>query len=151
MDVISIAQKPELIPVAAQWFCDKWHIPVSAYEESMNAALISKTGVPAWYVILDGKRIIAGLGVIENDFHKRPDLTPNICAVYVEADYRMHGLARKLLNHACAELHAHGCTDVYLLTDHTEFYERCGWDFLTMVDENGGGTARMYHRKTANS
>ena len=151
MDIISISQRPELIPAAAQWFCSKWNVPKAAYEESMNAALTSVTGVPAWYVILDGERIIAGLGVIENDFHKRPDLTPNVCAVYVEAAYRGRGLARKLLNHACAELYARGCTEAYLITDHTEFYEKCGWNFLTMVEEDGGGTARMYHRKTANA
>lgn len=35
--------------------------------------------IPNWF--------IAGAGVIENDFHNRPDLTPNICALYVEEDY----------------------------------------------------------------
>lgn len=28
-------------------------------------------------------------------FHKRMDLTPNICAVYVEEDYRNKGMAKK--------------------------------------------------------
>ena len=105
-----------------------------------------RQNLPAWYVILDGDRIIAGLGVIDNDFHKRPDLTPNLCALYVEREYRMRGLARRLLDHACRELGAHGCTDAYLITDHTSLYERCGWSFFTMVEENCGGMIRMYHR-----
>ena len=28
------------------------------------------------------------MGVIENDFHDRKDLTPNVCAVYTEEDCR---------------------------------------------------------------
>lgn len=91
MDIISIARCPDLIPAAARWFNEKWQIPIEAYVESMNAALTDANGVPAWYVILDGDRIIAGLGVINNDFHKRPDLTPNLCALYVEREYRMRG------------------------------------------------------------
>lgn len=37
--------------------------------------------------------IVGGLGVIENDFHNRKDLTPNVCAVYVDEDYLCQGIA----------------------------------------------------------
>ncbi len=40
--------------------------------------------------------IVAGLGVIENDFHNRKDLAPNVCAVYTEEDCRCKGIAGKL-------------------------------------------------------
>ena len=40
-------------------------------------------------------KVIGGLGVIENDFHDRKDLTPNICAVYTEEEYR--NICRRLL------------------------------------------------------
>ncbi len=45
-----------------------------------------------------------GLGVIENDFHNRKDLTPNICAVYVEEKYRGQGIAGKMLNFVCEDM-----------------------------------------------
>ena len=38
------------------------------------------------------------MGVIENDFHNRKDLSPNVCAVYTEEKYRAKGIAGKLLN-----------------------------------------------------
>ena len=37
--------------------------------------------------------------------------------------------------------------EAYLPTDHTAFYDRYGWSFLCMVQEDGGGTAEIYHRK----
>jgi ribosomal protein S18 acetylase RimI-like enzyme len=88
------------------------------------------------------------LGVIENDFHKREDLTPNICAVFVADEYRGQGIARKLMDHACEELVKHGITDVYLITSHTDFYERCGWTFYGMIEEDDGNLARAYQHKS---
>jgi hypothetical protein len=37
---------------------------------------------------------------------------------------------------------------LYLVTDHTEFYEKCGWDFLTLVTDDDGEKMRMYVTKT---
>lgn len=146
-DIIKLSEKPELFGLAAKWFHDKWHVPEEAYFESMQSSL-EKKGVPEWYICMDESgAIVAGLGVIENDFHKRPDLTPNICAVYVSEEYRGQGIARILLDHACEELAGHGFTDMYLLTSHTGFYERCGWSFYGMVEEDSGDLARVYHHQ----
>ena len=64
--------------------------------------------------------------VIENDFHKRKDLTPNVCAVYVEEEYRGQGIAGGLLEYACRDMEKRGIGTLYLATDHTSFYERYG-------------------------
>ena len=86
--------------------------------------------------------------VIENDFHDRSDLTPNICAVYTEEAYRGQGVAGRLLNMAVEDLRNKGISPVYLLTDHTGFYERYGWEFLCMVQGDGEPEmTRMYIHK----
>ncbi len=115
--------------------------------KSMQDSFKTQNGVPAWYYIKDKDSIIAGLGVIENDFHKRKDLTPNICAVYVKEEYQGNGIAKKLLNHACEELGNNGIEDVYLITTHDKFYEYCGFDFYGMIEEDDGNLIRCYHRK----
>jgi len=145
--IVMLRDHPELSGKAAMWFHRKWGIPLEAYEGSIAACLSGKGVIPQWYVALDEQeRIVGGLGVIENDFHLRRDLTPNGCAVYVEATWRGKGIARALLNYVCRDLAAMGIHDFYLLTDHTQFYERCGWEYLCEVEEEGGSTARMYHR-----
>ena len=145
-DILCLTDHPELTERYTQWQHSKWGVPTQAYLDSLNEAKQSQSGVPAWYAILDdAQNIIAGLGVIENDFHKRPDLAPNVCAVYVEEAWRKQGLARLLLNHACRELASKGIHDTYLITSHTDFYERCGWSFYTMVEEDSGEMTRMYH------
>ena len=144
---ITLRECPEQKLPAAEWFHSKWNVPTQAYLTCMDAYLQRKTEY-GWFLCLDGDRIIGGLGVIENDFHDRPDLTPNVCAVYTEEDYRCQGIAGKLLNMAVEDLRSKGISPAYLVTDHTSFYERYGWEFLCMVQGDGEpDMTRMYiHR-----
>ena len=98
-----------------------------------------------WYLCIDGNRIIGGMGVIENDFHDRKDLTPNVCAVYTEEAYRGQGIAGQLLNMVVENMRDKGISPLYLVTDHTGFYERYGWAFFCMVQgDDETGMTRMY-------
>lgn len=143
--IIPVCGHPELFEEVAAWQSSKWNVPKQAYLDSMEEGRTTENGVPAWYVIKNEEGgIIAGVGVIENDFHKSKELRPNVCALFVEPAYRKQGLARLLLDHACEKLAEHGITTAYLCTDHTDFYERCGWSFHCMVEEDSGGTCRLY-------
>jgi len=148
--VIRLTDQPGLKAQAADWFHEKWGIPLEAYLESMDQSLTGQSPVPQWYVVMEDGGIIAGLGVIENDFHDRKDLTPNVCAVYVEEGYRCQGIAGKMLRFVCEDMARQGIDTLYLLTDHTSFYERYGWQFLCMVQGDGEEElSRMYvHRAT---
>lgn len=119
-----------------------------AYAESMEECLAMKSAVPQWYLALEDGQIIGGLGVIENDFHDRKDLAPNVCAVYTEEAQRERGVAGALLDTVCADMRERGISTLYLVTDHTAFYERYGWEFLCMVQGDGEPElSRMYiHR-----
>ena len=144
---ITLMQEPEMKDVAASWFHSKWGVPKEAYVECMDAYLNKKTEY-GWYLCLDGEKIVAGMGVIENDFHDRKDLTPNVCAVYTEEEYRGKGIAGNLLNMVVEDMKSKGITPIYLVTDHTSFYERYGWEFLCMVQGDGEpDMTRMYIHK----
>ena len=144
---ITLKDEPELKDEAAKWFHDKWGVPEEAYLECMDAYLNEETDY-GWYLCLDGERIIAGLGVIENDFHDRKDLKPNICAVYTEEAFRGKGIAGKLLNMTVEDLRRKGISPVYLVSDHIGFYEKYGFEFLCLVQSDGEEKkSRMYiHR-----
>ena len=166
--IADIREIPELKGKAARWFCDKWDVPEQEYLMSMSESLTGKAPVPRWYVAVkteeesagdagsapdaekkpaagstaDGVcsvEIIAGAGIIENDFHVRKDLSPNICALYVDERYRCRGIAGELLTRACCDMSDEGIDKIYLVTDHTSFYERYGWEFIGMVEESAAG------------
>ena len=144
---ITLLEVPELKDMAAEWFHNKWGVPKEAYLKCMEAYLNHET-VYGWYLCLDGEKIVAGMGVIENDFHDRKDLAPNVCAVYTEEEYRCEGIAGNLLNMVVADMKSKNITPIYLVTDHIGFYEKYGWEFLCMVQGDGEpDMTRMYiHR-----
>lgn len=144
---INLAEKSSIKDEAANWFHSKWNIPKEAYLECMNAYLKGETNY-GWYLCLDNDRIVAGMGVIENDFHNRKDLSPNVCAVYTEEDYRGKGIAGRLLNMVVDDCRQKGISPLYLVTNHTGFYEHYGWEFVCMVQGDGEPEmSRMYmHR-----
>ena len=109
---ITLREKSELKDAAACWFNSKWGVPKEAYLECMEDYLSGNTEL-GWYLCLDGDKIIGGMGVIENDFHDRKDLTPNVCAVYTEEAYRCQGISGNLLNKVVEDLRAKGISPVY--------------------------------------
>lgn len=148
MEIIKIREHGEMAEKAAAWFHAKWKIPLEAYQESIGECLKNEGSVPQWYVAVENDEIIGGIGVIENDFHARKDLTPNVCAVYVEEGHRCQGIAGKLLQYVCGDMSSFGIDTLYLVTDHTSFYERYDWTFLCMVQGDGEPQmARMYVHK----
>ena len=144
---ITLREKPELMNTAAEWFHSKWGVPKEAYLECMQAYLSGETKL-GWYLCLDGEQIVGGMGAIENDFHDRKDLSPNVCAVYTEDSHRKMGIAGELLNMTVEDLRSKGISPVYLVTDHTNFYERYGWEFYCMAQGDGQSEmTRLYiHR-----
>ena len=141
---ITLKEEPVIKDMAAEWFHSKWGVPKEAYLECMNAYLNGETEY-GWYLCLDGAKIIGGMGVIENDFNDRKDLTPNVCAVYTEEAYRCRGIAGKLLNMVVEDMRGKGITPIYLVTDHAGFYEKYGWEFLCMVQgDDQPEMTRMY-------
>lgn len=146
--IMNLSLYPNLFISAARWFHDKWGVDIEAYLNCMELSVKHEASVPQWYLAMDGNKIIGGLGVIDNDFHNRKDLTPNICALYVEEDYRCNGIAGALVDYVCLDMHKRGIDTLYLITELTSFYERYGWKFFCMAQEdNGTGLLRLYiHR-----
>ena len=143
----TLREKPELKEAAAEWFHNKWGVPKEAYLECMTDYLENNTE-NGWYLCMQEDQIVGGLGVIDNDFHDRKDLSPNVCEFYTEEDYRKKGIAGKLLNLVVSDMKEKGISPLYLVTDHTGFYERYGWEFFCMAqgDDEPEMTRLYIHR-----
>lgn len=147
--VVRLRDRPDLADRAAIWFAACWDVPAQAYRESMDACIARPDDVPQWYVAPnEDEGIVAGCGVIENDFHERTDLAPNPCALFVEPSSRGRGLARTLLSHVHEDMRAQGFETLYLVTDHEGLYERLGWKHLGMAYDDEGGLVRLYAAST---
>ncbi|HPY38540.1 MAG: GNAT family N-acetyltransferase [Bacilli bacterium] len=148
VEYIKIREHSIYVSKAAAWFSRKWNIPEEAYLESMKEMLKESSAVPQWYIAFYKDTIVGGIGVIANDFHNRPDLSPNLCALFVEPAYRRQGIAGQLLSLAEEDMKTHGISTLYLLTDHDSFYEKYGWTLFAYVKSDGEEKlSRMYMKK----
>ena len=117
----------------------------------MLACLEKNTAIPQWYLAVHRAEIIGGVGVIENDFHDRKDLSPNLCALFVEEAWRNQGIAGKLLQFVCDDMEEWNIHTLYLLTEHTSFYERYDWEYIctAKTGESAAETAQVEGSETA--
>ena len=145
-NIISLQLQPQWRMTAACWFYRKWNIPMEEYLTSIDDCIQGNAPIPQWYLVVVGQNIVGGAGVIANDFHERKDLTPNICALYVEPEHRGRRLAGKLLAYICEDMRCRGLDVLYLVTEHVSFYEKYGWGFQCMVQGDDGEPMRMYYK-----
>ena len=64
--------------------------------------------------------------------------------MFVEEEWRNQGLAGELLDFALRDMAGLGIEKLYLVTEHTGFYEKYGWRFLTMAKYDDGEMMRLY-------
>lgn len=144
LKIIDLRERKDLIPKAAKWFSDKWGIEDKLYiKELTNDAL----AYPRFYIVLDDDKIIAGIGVIENDFHARKDLKPNICALYVEKEYRNNGIAKALIDRVKKDMAKAKIHKLYLISEHKDLYEHMSFIYIGDIKDNDGIDMRIYASK----
>jgi GrpB-like predicted nucleotidyltransferase (UPF0157 family)/GNAT superfamily N-acetyltransferase len=142
--IIAIRERPEYKDRAADYFSSKWGIERGLYDAAISDGIVTENPLPRWYLALRGDEIIGAFGLIENDFMTRRDLMPWLCALYVEEGERGRGLGGALLERGREEAGRLGFKKLYLCTDHTGYYERYGWRFFGMEEEESGGLTRVY-------
>lgn len=147
--ILAVRERPELLTRAVDYFSSKWGIERKIYEESITDSLTTSKPTPRWYLMMKDDEIIGSYGLIENDFMVRKDLTPWLCALYVEEKERRRGLGGKLLDHGRREAAKLCFPKVYLCTDHAGYYERYGWRFFGMEESEFGGETRVYEIEIA--
>lgn len=149
--IVPLRNRPGLCGPAAAWFSGKWGIPEAEYRRSMEGMLQKNAAVPQWYVTLGGQgEILAGAGVIENDFHNRKDLSPNLCALFVEAPCRCQGVAGMLLDFIRKDLGKLGIPVLYLVTGLASMKNTAGalspWLWATISSRSGCISHPLFHR-----
>ena len=146
--LVRLREAPEVAGRGAEWFSKRWGIPKEEYQKSMAQCVEKQAGIPQWYLVMEGEQILAGAGVIANDFHDRTDLSPNVCALYVQEGHRKRGIARWLLEEICADMSRLGWKRLYLVTQHTGFYEKCCWKYIAMAQDEDKEMMRVYASPT---
>jgi N-acetylglutamate synthase-like GNAT family acetyltransferase len=130
--ISDLRQCPEFFDIVADRIWQAWwkadghplDYISSRLRENMNA-----TPIPFALVAHDGKSFLGTASVIASDLPERPQLTPWVAAVWVEAHVRRRGVGGALVNLATLDCFALGVGRVHLCArpQRTAFYERLCW------------------------
>lgn len=145
-EIISVREHPELAGEIIAFFQRHWASEDSmmVYEDCIRSCLTSDSPLPQWYVLrLEGK-IIAGAGLITNDFISRMDLWPWLAALIVEEEYRGNALGSVLIRHMLDHAAQLGFDRLHLATDHVGYYEKYGFAYLAEGHHPWGESSRIY-------
>lgn len=147
--IISIKDNASYAQSAIDWFSSKWGIDRKEYEKSFDDCLNKNESIPQWYLAIDeNNEIVGGCGLIQNDFVDRTELSPYLCALFVEEKARGYALGGKLLFDARRDGAKLGFDKLYLCTDHTSYYEKYGWKHIGTGNHPWGDTSRIYEVET---
>ncbi|MCL2397184.1 MAG: GNAT family N-acetyltransferase [Defluviitaleaceae bacterium] len=146
--IVCVKEYPQYLEAAADYFSAIWKVDKQLYVDSMTESLTADKPYPRWYIMFDEDEIIGGCGVVDDDFMADSDFCPWLCALFVDPDCRGEGLGARLLNHAVKEAGKAGLDVLYLNTDHTGYYEKCGWQYVGDFPHINGDSTRVYSIKT---
>lgn len=129
MQVLSVKESPEYKEIAIKYIQSKWGNENSnmVYEDCITHCIDSKTSLPQWYLLMDEDKVIGCSGLITNDFISRMDLYPWLCALFIEIEYRGHGYGALLIEKAKEDTKQAGFVNLYLCSDHVDYYEKYGF------------------------
>ena len=143
MQVINIRKQPEYAEQAIAYFAKRWGNQ-RIYEDCIVNSLATTSPLPVWYLLMDGKQIVGGVGLITNDFISRMDLWPWLCALYIEKKYRGQNLGNLLMAQAKEDAADMGMDTLYLCTDHKGYYEKVGFSYIGDGYHPWGERSRIY-------
>ena len=139
--IVRIADRPDLVPIVAQWLWDKWwRHDGETLEATRNAvaASVSGSGPPQTFVLLVDGEPVGTASLVVHGLDERPDLTPWLAGLFIVPEARSHGHAMHLIRAVEDACRSAEIGTVWLYTANAErVYARVGWHSVETIEREG--------------
>lgn len=132
MQISNLKFKKHHIPTVAKWHFEEWlHRYRGCTLESAIQQLITRVqgeSLPLYFVAEIDDSAVGSIGLVECDMDIKKELTPWVSSVYVQKNYRNHGIGTAMMRYIDEIAKDHGFQQIYLYTpDKQKMYSRLGW------------------------
>jgi GNAT superfamily N-acetyltransferase len=129
--IVRIADRPEFIPLVANWLWDAFWQPNGHRLEEVREILAeadAEVGTPQSFVLLAGEVPCGTASFMSADLEIRNDIGPWLAGVYVVPEARGQGCAQRLVAAVEEAARRAGHESLFLYTNDAQgFYDRLGW------------------------
>lgn len=150
LTVTTIKERPDLLPVMAEWMWHQWWRQTGRTLEqtqAIYAECIAEVGAPQTFVLLEGDRPVGTLTLARKDLEERPDLTPWLAGVFVVPDRRGRGYFQLLLAEFEKACRAASIETAWLFTNTAEqVYLKTGWETAEVIHRADGEAFTLMRR-----
>ena len=139
--VTTIAKRPDLLPVVADWLWREWWQRKGRSLEqtqAIYAECCAEVGAPQTFVLLAGGTPVGTVTLARKDLDEKPDLSPWLAGVFVVPEARGRGYVYRLLAAFDEACRAASVGTAWLYTNTAErVYLRAGWHVAEVIQRQG--------------
>lgn len=153
IEIINLIEEQENLEEVSEWIWKEWDKEHGAKLEDVvyrSKHSINKEGVPQMYIAKYKDEAIGVVSIWLNDLKARQDLFPWMAILYVKEEYRNMGIGKKLQQKCIEETTKMNYKNLYLITEHENYYEKMGWEFLENAPLGDGRYEKIYKYKLTN-
>ena len=118
---------------------DEWGSSFSVTKQEklskFKTLILKNETFPQAYILKEGSESIGSFLILKHEL-KGSDLSPWLACVVINKKYRGKGYGKILLSHI-KNIIEENFPEIYLTTEHVGFYEKIGFEFVKLIDNNG--------------
>lgn len=148
--IINLLDDKKYLEEVSEWIWKEWSEKRGAKKEDTlyrSEHSLSYDEIPQMYIAKYNDEVIGVVSIWRNDLIARQDLYPWMATLIVKPEYRNKGVGKKLQERCIEECRKLKYENLYLITEHENYYEKTGWKFLEMAPEEDGSYVRVYKYK----
>ena len=149
IEIVNLIDEPQYLEEVSKWIWQEWsECHGSKIEDVIYRSKYSLNkdgdGIPQMYIAKYKYEVIGTVSIWRNDLTARQDLFPWMAALYVKEEFRNLGIGKMLQEKCIEESKKMNYDKLYLITDHENYYEKTGWEFLEKAPLGDGNYTKIY-------
>lgn len=153
IEIVNLVDGQDYLEEVSEWIWKEWSKEHGDKLEDViyrSKHSINKNSVPQMYIAKYKNEVVGVVSIWTNDLTARQDLSPWMATLYIKEKFRNMGIGKKLQYKCIEEAQRMNYKNLYLITDHKNYYEKTGWKFLEKAPLGDGHYTKIYQYKLEN-